>query len=275
MFKFLSEFRTIFKDEYVPSGRKIGLSANRRFINDYLKLAAKTPSQPLARLCDLSAVAESRNQRTKRIGWTAIFVKAYAILADRNPELRYLFRSWPWPHLFDPQRQICRIAFSRIIDGEEGVIFYRLVNPHELSLEQIQEQIENAQTAAVEEIPIFSLHHSFCKLPGILRKLVWWMSLNASGATRASLIGTYGFTTVASLGETSIHPPTLGNMVMTTAPMQTDGKLRVTFVYDHRVHDGLKIARALSEFEEILREDIVPELRGYPGVQSLSHRQAG
>ena len=99
-------------------------------MNDYLKLAAATPSQAAVRLCDVSKVADLRGQLSQRIGWSAIFVKAYAILADRNPKLRYLYRRWPRPHLFDPQRQICRIAFSREVDGEEAVMFYRLVNPH-------------------------------------------------------------------------------------------------------------------------------------------------
>ena len=275
MYKFMNQFREIFKGEEVPAGRKIGLSANRRFMNDYLKLAAKTPSQPLARFCEVSKVAELRSQLSRRIGWTSILVKAYAILADRKPELRYLFRNWPWPHLFDPQRQICRIAFSRVINGEEGVMFHRLVNPHEMSLEEIQEQIEFAQTASIEDVPIFSLHHSFCKLPGMIRKFVWWMSLNASGAWSASLTGPYGFTTVASLGATSIHPPSLGNIVMTTAPMQADGRLRVTFVYDHRVHDGLAIAQALKELEEIVGTEIAQELTGYYTDQLPPQRQAG
>lgn len=51
---------------------------------------------------------------------------------------------------------------------------------------------------------------------------------------------------------------------MTTGPIQAEGHVRVTFVYYHRVHDGLTIGHALNEFEEILGTVIAEELGEHP-----------
>ncbi len=263
MFKFLSLFRRAPEQAGAQAGRRIRLSPTRKFVVEYLRYSAKVPSQPLMRICDFERVAELRKNSSVRIGWSAIFIKAFALMASRDPQLGRCFMSWPRHHLYEHPHQGCRIAVNRTLDGEECLFFYRIERPEDLSLVEIQKLIDHAQNAPVEEFPLFSRYQTFGRMPSLLRRIVWWLSMNTSGSWRASLTGTFGLTTVAALGSTSVHPPTLGNIVLTSGALTSEGTMRVTFVYDHRVHDGGTIAKAIKEFENVINTEILNDVNAY------------
>lgn len=244
----------------VQSRRRIKLPLSRRFIVDYLYFTKKVPSQPISRQCNLKHVATLRKQATQRIGWSAIMLKAAAILAESEPKLRCSFMKWPWPHLYLHPHQIAYLAASREVNDEPWLFFYRVDRPDKWSLIDLQEAIDEFHSQPVERNRLFRMRRMFSRLPWFVRRIIWWSALTLSGSLRTSLTGTLGITSVSHAGATSHNPPTLGNLVVTYGPVQRDGTVNITFVYDHRILDGGTIALALEKFETILNEEITAEL---------------
>src|ERR1700756_5071099 len=82
-------------------GRNIALSVPRRFIGDLVHFAHRIPSVPVERRMHLAAVARAREVLEPRPSWCAVFTKAYALVAERMPELRRAYMSWPKAHLYE------------------------------------------------------------------------------------------------------------------------------------------------------------------------------
>lgn len=227
---------------------------------DYLYFCKKVPSQPISRDCNVQGLVELRKKCQRRIGWTSLMLKTIAHLATREPELRHSYMKWPWGHLYLHPHQVGYVAVSRHVDEEEVLIFHRIEEPESHSLLEIQESISQAQSQPLEKNRLFQTRLKFCRLPWFFRRMIWWFALCLSGKVRTGMTGTVGITSVATCGAHSIHPPTLGNLVITFGPIQADGTMRITFVYDHRVLDGLAVARYLEQFESILNEVVADEL---------------
>ena len=237
------------------------LPLSRRFIVDYLYFTHKVPSQPVARHCNVKQLATLRKQIPQRIGWAAIILKAAALLAEREPDLRCCYLKWPWPHLYLPPGQIAYLATSRTVEDQDWLFFQRVERPERCTLLDLQESIDGFQKLPAEKNRLFRMRRNFSRLPWLLRRMTWWCALSLSARLRINLTGTLGVTSVSQLGATSIHPPTLGNLVVTYGPVADDGSVQITFVYDHRILDGGTVARALQEFESILNGELVEELR--------------
>lgn len=242
-------------------GKRIKLKPHRRFMSDYLYFTSQVPSQPVSRICDVQNVVQLRKKSPQRIGWAAIMLKAMARLAQSEPELSYAYIKWPWPHLYQHPHQIGYVAMNRIVDDENLLIFHRIERPEQCSLLEIQNAIEQAREQPLDENRLFRMRDRFSRLPWFFRRIIWWFALNLFARVRTNLTGTVGVTSLAQYDVTSIHPPTLGNLVVTYGPVQPDGTMQITFVYDHRVHDGVKIATCLQKFETILNDVICEELQ--------------
>lgn len=258
----MNENESLLEQKGFKTGRRIKLKPSRRFIVDYLHFSKKVPSQPVSRICNVQNIVELRKKSPQRIGWATIMMKAIATLSHSEPELRYSYMKWPWAHLYLHPHQIGYVAVSRVIDEEQLLVFHRIDKPESCSLVEIQESINRAQSQPIEKNRLFQFRSKFCRLPWFFRRMIWWFALNLFGGVKTSLTGTVGITSVAMCGVTSIHPPTLGNLLITYGPIQPDGTIRITFVYDHRVLDGLTVAQHMQKFEAILNDVITEELRG-------------
>lgn len=252
---------SVFGKPRSQSGRRMKLPLSRRFIVDYLYFTHRVPSQPLARQCNLKQLSILRKQIPQRIGWAAIMLKAAALLAEREPVLRCCYLKWPWPHLYLHSRQIAYLATSRSVEDQDWLFFQRVEHPERCGLLELQESIDGFQKLPAEKNRLFRMRRNFSRLPWFLRRMTWWCALSLSARLRINLTGTLGITSVSQLGATSLHPPTLGNLVVTYGPVADDGSVQITFVYDHRILDGVTVARALQEFETILNGEIAEELR--------------
>jgi len=243
------------------AGHWIKLPKSRRLVVDLLKYSKKIPSQPLVRNCNVNELVALRKQTSPKVSWPAMFMKAYAIMSTRHPNLRRLFMPWPWAHLHEHPYTIGRMTVARMHEGEEWVLFYRVVKPETLSLAEMHQQMLEAKNLPVEDVPRFRLQLLVSNFPTYLRRLAWWYCLNVKGYLRATIFGTFGMTTVSSLGGISVHPPSTGATTLTFGPTDPEGNVRVTLCYDHRLLDGAEIARYLRELEEILNGEIADELR--------------
>ena len=244
----------------IKAGRRMRLPRSRRFIDDFLSFSIRVPSQSLARQCNLAPLVEARANATVRISWPVLFMKAFSLVADKHPGLRRVYMRWPWPHLYEHPHSIGRIAIAREFEGEDWLFFSRIIRPEEMSLTDMAQELTDARHTPVRDIPAFLFRTRFVRLPTTLRRMIWWLALNLSGTARASLAGTVGLSTVSNLGALSIHPPSVGNIVITYGPIAENGDVRISMVYDHRVLDGGPVAQYLGDLEETLNGQIRDEL---------------
>jgi hypothetical protein len=112
----------------------------------------------------------------------------------------------------------------------------------------------------VENIGLFRRGLKVSRLPGPLRRFMWWIGLNSSGPKRAKRLGTFGVSVYAGLGASSLHPLSVLTTTLNYGLLEPDGSVDVRLIYDHRVMDGGTVARALAALEEILNQDILAEL---------------
>jgi len=243
-------------------GRRLALPRSRRLVTDLLHFSKKLPTQALVRQCRVERLAAL--QRTKepgpRIGWPVLFLRAYGLMSARHPELRRCYMPWPWPHLYEHPHPVGRITVARRHLNEDWVFFGHIPRPDVQPLTALQDLVLSYKDDPVSSIPKFRQQVVFSGLPRPLRRLAWWATMNVSGGARAERLGTFGVTTVASKGAISIHPPSLAAIMLTFGPVDAEGRVRVTMVYDHRLFDGLPVAGYLEEVEATLNGPVLEEL---------------
>jgi hypothetical protein len=244
-----------------PKGRSLPVSAQRQCIIDFLHFAWQVPSVPVQRRMNLAAVAEARQTAAPRPGWVTLFVKAYARTCADFPELRRAYLKFPRPRFYEHPESVAGVAVERDLDGEKAVLFLQLRAPDALTLTDLDDKLRRARTMPPEAFHSYRMNRRFRWLPGPLRRLAWWVGLNVSGAKRAREFGTFGVSVYSSLGADSLHPISPLTSLLNYGPITADGSVDVRLVYDHRVTDGATIARALARLEEVLRTEIVAELR--------------
>lgn len=240
-------------------GRSISLSASRQLINDLMYFGTRTPIVSVERVMDLSEVIAARNACAKRPPWAVIFAKAYALTAQDLPDLRRVFLKWPWSRIYEYPTSVAAITLSRTVNDESGV-FVRLIKaPETYRLADLADIIDHAGRVPVDEVKEFRRVLQMQRLPTVLRRLLWRIGLNV-GRWRARIFGTIIVTSVAHLGTSALFTPTPTNMV-TVGVFEPDGRLALRYLFDHRVFDGIALARALARLEEVLKGPILEELR--------------
>jgi hypothetical protein len=196
--------------------------------------------------------------------WTAIFTKAYALMAREFPEFRRAYVKIPWPHLYEYPRSNATVIIERDFRGEPGLFSISIKEPANQSLRDIGRQLEHASTAPVEDIKDFSRAMRFSRLPRPLRRAFWWICLNI-GRQRGNYFGTFGVSVYSALNAESLHPLSPLTTLLNYGVMSNDGMLDVRIIYDHRVMNGATVARALGRLEEILNTVILDEVRALAG----------
>jgi hypothetical protein len=127
---------------------------------------------------------------------TAIFVKAFAVVAAEVPELRRAYIKWPWPHLYEYADSTVSVLQERQIMGDIGVLPIRCRKPDSVPLGELSGMIRRAADAPIEASKLHRNLIALAKCPLIIRRLVWGLSLNIPRLRRHTL-GTYGVSSVA------------------------------------------------------------------------------
>lgn len=244
------------------AGRWLALSPSRRIIADLVHFARQMPTVPVERVMQVGPLREVRDRLPLRPSWCAIFTKAYACVAAQQPALRRTYLPYPWPHLYEHPSNIASVAVEREYRGERCVFFAHLRSPDQQSLRQLDAHLRRFKEEPVESIGLFRRALTVGRLPWPVRRLLWWIGLNSSGAKRAKRMGTFGVSVYSSLGAESLHPLSPLTTTLNYGVIQPDGRLRVRLIYDHRVLDGADVARALAAMEAVLHREILAELRG-------------
>jgi hypothetical protein len=241
-------------------GRRIPLSRARRLVIDYVHFAAGVPTVPVQRRIRLRPVIEVRAALPERPGWTAVFVKAFALVSAEVPELRRAYVKLPWPQLYEYPTPVASVMVERDYAGEKAVLVGRVKDPGSLPLVDLTVRLRELNDAPVDGVKEFRRALRLARLPRPVRRLAMWLGLNL-GSQRIRHFGTFGVSVYSALGAESLHPLAPLTALLNYGVFTPDGDVDVRVVYDHRVVDGATVARALGRLEEVLAGPIAEELR--------------
>jgi len=235
------------------------ISPPRQFIIDLMRASIGVPFVSLCRTLDVSRLAETREISPVRIGWAALFTKAFCIVARDEPVLRTLYLKWPWPHFYELPRSVGMVAIARRDFGEDCILPHRIGTADRLTLAHIDADIRHAQTAPIADVPPFRKMIRTTLLPWPLRRLGWSFGLNV-GRQRANYFGSFGITSASAFGPGELHAISPGPYVLTYGALTPDRTIDVMIRWDHRITDAAKIASVLSQLQHVLNTAMVDEL---------------
>ena len=250
-------------------GRTFRVERSRQVVLDVVRLARHVPAFPVERWFELAELSEARKNCPRRISWLTLFVRAYGLAGRDIPQLRQAYSGFPFARLYQSPNSVISVAVTREVDGVERLFFGRLRSPEEKSLAVIQQELDEL----VRGDPRRAYRQQFQgeRLPGILRRVLWWWRMNVSMSKRAKRVGTGSISVLASLGvHNRLHPCMLTSS-LSYGPLDEAGRCWVTLQCDHRVIDGVPGARALNRMHELLRGEILSELRA-PTSSVVPHR---
>jgi hypothetical protein len=249
-------------------GRSLLLSPMRRSMIDFLHFSRQVPTAVAERRMKLGPLAAARQACWPRPNWCALFFKAFALVAARNPELRRAYLALPIPRLYEHPESIGMFSVARRIGDEEVVVFGRQRHPETCSVADLTEYMRKCQEEPIERIAPYRHMRRLARFPRFIRRIVWWLGLNLSGYLRAVNFGTFGITSIGSLGAGAAHVLSVTPSTLFYGMFEPDGSLDVRLQLDHRVYDGISAARALVQVERTLLGEIHDEVLGMSKKQA-------
>ena len=228
---------------------------------DLLHFARAIPTVPVQRRMQLAPLIAARAASADKPRWTAIFTKAYALVAAEYPVLRRAYVKLPWPQLYEYPASTVTIMFERQHEGEPSLFSYLLRDPTRFSLKALSDRLGSIAEKKIDEVPDFRRNLTISSLPRPLRRLIWWLGLNI-GRQRGNYFGTFGISVYSALKAESLHPLAPVTTLLNYGVFADDGSVDVRIIYDHRVMDGATVARVLARLEEVLTGPVLEEIRG-------------
>ena len=245
-----------------PTGKYYSVSYFRRLVTDLMQFAATVPSVTIERRMDLSRLVEARQACTPSPTWSAIFIKAYALVAVRTPALRTSYLKFPWPTFYEHSINIATLNVDRQVADERVVLQVHIPSPETRTLHDLDALIHDYQQQPVENIPAYRTAARMSHVPWPIRQWLWWGALNVFGPTRCHHFGTFSITSLGSQGAGILHLVTLLTSTLHYGMLDPTGGLEMRLSFDHRVLDGATAARALEDLETVLLGEILHECTG-------------
>lgn len=252
------------------------LDAQRLLVCDIVWLSRHVPIFPVDRLMALDEVDRLRRAAPYRVGWSAIFTKAFAMVARERPALRSwyvprpLLRPWRRPCWATSPVSVVSMAISRHRDGAmlgshsseeldpEAIYWARIREPDAIPLMALQATITHYATAPLADV--FARQLELSVLPRWLRRLILRWNVHSTSAKRPLRVGTFSLSTLAGEGCANRMHPTFLTTSLSFAPLDGGGRMNVTLLADHRLLDGVPAARALVALEAAITGPIAAEL---------------
>jgi len=244
----------------LPTVSTAPLDAGRGLVGDVAILAGEIPLFPVDRMMDLAATATARAAVPRRIGWSAIFLKAYAQVAREMPALRSWIAGRIVTRLATSSESVGLLAVNRQDEGRDRLCFARLPRPDTTPLPALQQAVDRFATRPISEV--FRRQLQIESQPGVLRRAILRWNMTSTSRKRPQRIGTFTLSSLAGFEATNRFHPTICTTSLSYGPLDEQGRCLVTVIADHRILDGVPVARALVRLEEVLTRDIVAELRG-------------
>ncbi|MGH6725681.1 MAG: hypothetical protein ACREB8_03940 [Pseudolabrys sp.] len=244
-----------------PMSRYRSVPLHRRWINDIFHFGKKSHTVVCNWQLNVAPALAARAGGQPAISWTAMWMKALALVAQRRSVLRTAYRPFPWAHLYVHPHSNCAVVIERTWQGEEAVFFEVIEKPDTIPIAELVGVLRKLKQEPVESIITFRLIIAIARLPVLVRRFLWHLVLYwGLGRFPAELLGTIG-----------INPfPTGGTITQTASPIpfvffiglvEPNGDTQIQFVFDHRVIDGAEAYRLLRDVEATMNRDIVAELK--------------
>jgi hypothetical protein len=241
-------------------GKTIRISPFRRLVIDLMSLSMKVPTVTVDRRMNLGRLVAARQRCTPRPTWTAIFTKAYALVAAREPILRRSYMICPWARFYEHPKNIATLNIGRCVNDEEIVLHAHMRSPEHRDLRAIDKIVHYFMETPVTEIASYRRVVRVSHLPGVLRRLIMWLTLNLFGRRRCHNLGTFGISSVAGQGAGLLNLVPLLTTTLHYGLMDDKGFLDMRLAFDHRVLDGALAAESLLNLESTLLGQILDEV---------------
>lgn len=228
-----------------------------------MRLTVGIPLASVVRRMNVARVIAARRAAATSVPWTAIFMKAYALVAVEFPELRRAYIKFPRPHLYEYPVSVAALTVEREFRGEMRVFALIVKDPASLPLGEIARMIDDVQNSPIESIKAFYRLERIINYPRFIQRIVWWIGYNF-GRLRGNHFGTFGVTSVSGLGAESSHFPTPLSTTVNYGVIRDNGEMDLRIMIDHRIIDGSVAARVLQRLEQTLNGAIVDELSSGP-----------
>ncbi len=254
------------------TGRRMRVRPARRLTTDLLWFNRSVPLCAHDRVFCLKELVRARAESSFRVSWSALFIRAFCLVAQRYPALRQSWYRWPISHLYQHPVNVATVTVHRDWEGDSWLFWGQLSEPESRSLPDIQQQLNVFRDTPVATV--FRNQTRLAQLPTLLRRLIWWWMINVATVRRAKHLGTCFLSTLAGRGAEIQLPPSIHTGCLTFGPLNQDGECRVTLAYDHRVMDGVYVAEVLKSLESVLTEQLLKELREPCSAQPADEQAA-
>jgi pyruvate/2-oxoglutarate dehydrogenase complex dihydrolipoamide acyltransferase (E2) component len=244
----------------VRDGIRIPLSPARKMVLEIMHHAQKVPTLAHAKELNISPVVLARNAIDQAPSWMSIIIRAYGLLSKQHPELRQTLMRWPYTHLYEHPHSECAVLVEREVQGEMAVLVGKIRAPEDNTIAVINGHLRRFKEAPVLEIRNFQQMLRIGRMPGFLRRFVFWHTLYLSGQRRAKRFGTFAISSLGNMGVEQLTVLTPLTTYLTFGPVSANGAVRANIIYDHRVMDGRTVARCLVDLEKIMQKEILGEL---------------
>ena len=248
-----------------PHGRYYPISPFRRLVIDLMHFSTQVPCATVERRMALGPLVAARHGSPHPPSWSALFAKAYALVAARTPPLRMAYLTFPRPRFYVHPVSIATINVDRQVGGERVVLYAHVRCPDALPLRAIDAVIRHHQDTPVEQLPSYRHAVRLSRVPWPLRRPVFWAALNVLGPIRCRHFGTFALSSVCALGAGLLHLIPLLTSELHYGMLDGAGHLDVRLSFDHRVIDGAVAAQALADLDATLLGPILDECAGAAG----------
>jgi hypothetical protein len=228
---------------------------------DIVHFGMKSKVMGGSRVFRLKSLAAARRSRQPRIHWAAIFAKALAISARRWPQLRQCYIPYPWPHIYEHPESVVAVVIERDWRGEHAVFFDQMIAPDRLPLADLDPKIRGLKTTPIEQVGGYRRIIRFARLPLLVRRLIWHLTLYCSGRVRSRYLGTVSLNSLPARDARVLQSTTPLTLSIFFGPLEPNGDMRIYAFFDHRVIDGMEIYRLFRDLEDTLNNEIAHELR--------------
>lgn len=243
-------------------GKSIAISPFRGLVIDLMHFSAQVPTVSIDRRMDLAELVEARKRCSPRPSWTALFTKAYGIVAARQPLLRRCYMELPWPRFYEHYKNVVTLNVRRTVNGETIVLQDQIRSPENRSLAELDARVRRCKELPVTEVDAYRRVTNLSYFPRVIRRLLIWLTLNLFGRRRVHNMGTFGITTVAEHGAGILNLVPILTSTIHYGLFDENGCLDVRLSFDHRVLDGADAADALVALEKALLGEVLAEVRG-------------
>jgi 2-oxoacid dehydrogenases acyltransferase (catalytic domain) len=244
-----------------PRGRTLPVGPGRRLVLEIMHQARNVPLVTITREFSIPAVVAARLETGSRISWIALFAKAYALAARRHPHLRRNWITFPWARIYEHPVSECIVPVEREWQGDDLLLYGKVYGPENMSLADLDGYVRRFQNEPVWSVSAFRQLLRIARYPTLLRRFLFWSTLNWSGFKRCKRFGTFVVTSLGNFGCMIAVPRMPLTAYLVFGPIAHDGRVEVGLTFDHRVMDGRHAARALEDVERILNTALLGELR--------------